>query len=93
MGDESMDTSNGSRGDEMCRLSGGLDEEHVAISQLLELPHHGEDTAAAVPPDPPDLSPGLTHKVSQPSLHNWKTSFIFCTSIQLFIISAIKDDC
>ncbi|XP_045137738.1 polycomb protein Asx-like isoform X4 [Portunus trituberculatus] len=64
MGDESVDTSNGSRGDEMCRLSGSLDEEHVAISQLLELPHHGEDTATAVPPDPPDLSPGLTHKVN-----------------------------
>lgn len=80
MGDEPMDTSSGSRGDEMCRLAGSLDEEHVAlnssISQLLELPHHGEDTAAAVPPDPPDLSPGLTHKVSQASFCARKIRFI-----------------
>lgn len=67
MGDEPMDTAAGGRGDEMC---GGLEDEHVAlstsISQLLELPPHGEDTAVAVPPDPPDLSPGITHRVRLP---------------------------
>ena len=80
-----MDTSNGSRADEMCQLSGGLDEEHVAISQLLELPHHSEDTTTAVPPDPPDLSPGLTHKVSQASLNALNESLNEVKQCQLSI--------
>lgn len=67
MGDEPMDTAAGGRGDEMCQMSSSLEDEHVAlstsISQLLELPPHGEDAAVVVPPDPPDLSPGITHKV------------------------------
>ncbi|XP_042203592.1 polycomb protein Asx-like isoform X5 [Homarus americanus] len=70
MGDVPVDTSvGGSGGEDVCQTVGSMDDNRPpltnSIGQLLELPPHVDDATAAVPPEPPDLSPGMAaHKVN-----------------------------
>nr|XP_053657519.1 putative Polycomb group protein ASXL3 [Cherax quadricarinatus] len=68
MEDVCADAGGSIGGEEVCQVLGNGDEERTALSntigQLLELAPHVDDTAAVVPPEPPDLSPGLSHKVN-----------------------------
>lgn len=67
MGDVPVDAAGSSGGDEACQVVGSVDEERMApsnsISQPLELLPHVDDTTITVSLEPPDLSPGLAHKV------------------------------
>ncbi|XP_069167854.1 putative Polycomb group protein ASXL2 isoform X4 [Procambarus clarkii] len=68
MEDVPAEATGGSGMEEVCQVLESVDEERSslsnAIGHLLELAPHVDDAAAVVPPEPPDLSPGLAHKVN-----------------------------